>query len=184
MKISSLGRAARAKAGIKVRQPLGKAVVNVGAEGEKKALESLATEVMEEINVKQLVVLSESKQREEFLSNMPNCSVANDARYWVSISTELSPELIAEGISRELVRHLQNMRRNAKFDITDHIITYYQTKEPLIKQVINAFADYIKQETLSQELIDSLPPDGTYDEKHRISNREVSLAIQKTNPKS
>lgn len=184
MKISSLGRAARAKAGIKVRQPLGKAVVGVETEEEKKALENLATEVMEEINVKQLVVLCEAKGREESPSNMPDYSVANDARYWVAISTKLPPELIAEGVSRELVRHLQNMRRNAKFDITDHIITYYQTKEPLIKQVINAFADYIKQETLSQELIDSLPPDGTYGEKHRISNSEVSLAIKKTNPKS
>jgi isoleucyl-tRNA synthetase len=184
MKISSLGRAARAKAGIKVRQPLGKAMVNVGTEGEKRALESLATEVMEEINVKQLVVLSESKEREEFPLNMPDYSVANDARYWVAINTELPPELIAEGVSRELVRHLQNMRRNAKFDITDHIITYYQIEEPFIKQVINAFADYIKQETLSQELVDSLPPDETYGEKHRISNSEVSLAIKKAIPKS
>ncbi len=184
MKISSLGRAARAKAGIKVRQPLGKAMVNVGTGGEKKALESLATEVMEEINVKQLVVLSEAKEREEFTSDMPDYSVVSDTKYWVAISIELPPELIAEGVSRELVRHLQNMRRNAKFDITDHIITYYQTKEPLIKQVLNAFADYIKQETLSQELIDSLPPDGTYGEKHRISNSEVSLAIKKANPKS
>jgi isoleucyl-tRNA synthetase len=184
MKISSLGRAARAKAGIKVRQPLDKAVVGVETEGEKKALENLATEVMEEINVKQLVVLSEAKEREEFPSNMPDYSVANDARYWVAINTELTPELIAEGVSRELVRHLQNMRRNAKFDITDHIITYYQTKEPLIKQVINTFANYIKQETLSQELIDGLPPDRAYGEKHRISNSEVSLAIKKTNPKS
>jgi isoleucyl-tRNA synthetase len=186
MKISSLGRAARAKAGIKVRQPLGKAVVGVETGQEKKALESLATEVMEEINVKQLVISSEAKEREESQCHwdMPDYSVANDARYWVAISTELPPELIAEGVSRELVRHLQNMRRNAKFDITDHIITYYQTKEPLIKQVINAFADYIKQETLSQELIDGLAPDGTYDEKHRISNSEVSLAIKKANPKS
>jgi len=183
MKISSLGRAARAKAGIKVRQPLDKALVGVETEGEKKALKNLATEVMEEINVKQLVVLSEAKGREEFPSNMPDYSVTNDARYWVAISTELTPELIAEGVSRELVRHLQNMRRNAKFDITDHIITYYQTKEPLIKQVINTFADYIKQETLSQELIDGLPPDGAYGEKHRISNSEVSLAIKKANPK-
>lgn len=184
MKISSLGRAARAKAGIKVRQPLGKAVVGVETEEEKKALENLATEVMEEINVKQLVVLSEAKEREESrcYRDMPDCSVANDARYWVAISTELPPELIAEGMSRELVRHLQNMRRNAKFDITDHIITYYQTKELVIKQVINTFADYIKQETLSHELIDGLPPDGAYSEKHRISNSEVSLAIKKTNP--
>jgi isoleucyl-tRNA synthetase len=184
MKISSLGRASRAKAGIKVRQPLDRALVGVETEGEKKALENLATEVMEEINVKQLVILSKVKEQGESPSNMPDYSVTNDARYWVAMSTELTPELIAEGVSRELVRHLQNMRRNAKFDITDHIITYYQTKEPLIKQVINTFADYIKQETLSQELIDGLLPDRAHGEKHRISNSEVSLAIEKTNPKS
>jgi isoleucyl-tRNA synthetase len=184
MRVSSLGRAARAKVGIKVRQPLGKAVVGVETEQEKKALEDLATEVMEEINVKQLVILSEAKGRGEFPSDMPDYSVAGEDRYWVAISTELTPELIAEGISRELVRYLQNMRRNAKFDITDHIITYYQAKEPLIKQVMDTFASYIKQETLSQELIDGLPPDGAYSERHRISNSEVSLAIKKANPKS
>jgi isoleucyl-tRNA synthetase len=183
MKISSLGRAARAKAGIKVRQPLDKALVGVETEGEKKALKNLATEVMEEINVKQLVISSKAKEQGEFPLDMPDYSVNNDARYWVAISTALTPELIAEGLSRELVRHLQNMRRNAMFDITDHIITYYQTKEPSIKQVINTFADYIKQETLSRELIDGLPPDGAYSEKHRISDSEVSLAIKKTNPK-
>jgi len=182
MKISSLGRAARAKVGIKVRQPLSKAVVKVETEEEKKALENLATEVIEEINVKQLVVLREVKEQEKFPSNTQDYSVANDARYWVAISTELTPELIAEGVSRELVRHLQNMRRNARFNITDHIVTYYQTKEQLIKQVIDAFAVYIKQETLSEELIDGLPPDKAYSEKHRISNSEVSLAIIKANP--
>jgi isoleucyl-tRNA synthetase len=183
MKISSLGRAARAKAGIKVRQPLAKAVIRVETDEEKKALEKLATEVMEEINVKQLVVLSEAGEREKFPSKMPDYSVANDAKYWVAIGTELRPELVAEGVSRELVRHLQNMRRNAKFDMTDRIITYYQTEEPLISQVIRTFASYIKQETLSEELIDSLSPDETYAEKHRIASSEVSLAIRKTNPK-
>jgi isoleucyl-tRNA synthetase len=181
MRIASLGRAARAKSGIKVRQPLSKAVVIVETEGEKTALESLVGEVMEEINVKQIVVLGEASARKEFSSDLPDYSVASDAKYWVAISTELPPELVAEGVSRELVRHLQNMRRNAKFNITDHIITYYQTKEPLIKQVIDNFADYIKQETLSRELRDSLPPDGVYSEKHRISNEDVSLAIEKKN---
>ena len=183
MRVSSLGRAARAKAGIKVRQPLAKAVVKVGTEEEKEALEKLAAEVTEEINVKQLIVLSEEKERGEFPSNMPDYSIADDTRYWVAIGTELRPELIAEGVSRELVRHLQNMRRNARFDITDHIITYYQTEEPLISQVMRTFANYIKQETLSDELIDTLSPDQTYGEKHRIANGEVSLAIKKTNPR-
>jgi len=179
MKISSLGRAARAKAGIKVRQPLGKAEVKVETKGEKEALRNLATEIMEEINVKELVVLSATEECGEFAPDLPEYSMANDARYRVAVSTALTPELIAEGVSRELVRHLQNMRRNAKFDITDHIITYYQTEEPLVKEVMNTFAGYIEQETLSHELIEGLPPDGVYSETHRVSNSEVSLAIQR-----
>ena len=182
MKISSLGRAARAKAVIKVRQPLAKAVIKVETHEDKIALERLATEVMEEINVKQLVVLSQTGGEEMSRSDMTDYSVANDARYWVAVDTQLPAELIAEGLSRELVRHLQNMRRNAKFDITDRIVTYYQTEEPLISEVIGAFADYIKQETLSEELIDSSSPSQTYGEKHRIANGEVSLAIKKANP--
>ncbi|MFC1927119.1 isoleucine--tRNA ligase [Chloroflexota bacterium] len=183
MKISSLGRAARAKAGIKVRQPLAKAVIKVETDEEKMALEKLATEVMEEINVKQLIVSSQAGEQEESPSNMTGYSVASDARYWVAVDTELRAELVAEGVSRELVRHLQNMRRNAKFDITDRIITYYQTEEPLISEVIGTFSNYIKHETLSEELIDSSCPDHTYGEKHRIANGEVSLAIKKANPK-
>jgi isoleucyl-tRNA synthetase len=183
MKICSLGRAARAKAGIKVRQPLAKAVVRVKTNEEKRALEKLVAEVAEEINVKQLVVLGEAGEGEEFPFNMPDYSMANDARYWVAIGTELGPELIAEGISRELVRHLQNMRRNAKFDITDRIVTYYQTEQTVVSQVIRTLANYIKQETLSEQLIESRPPDETYGEKHRIANSDVYLAIKKTNPR-
>jgi isoleucyl-tRNA synthetase len=138
---------------------------------------------MEEINVKQLIVSSQRGGQEESPSNMTGYSVANDARYRVAIDTELRAELVIEGASRELVRHIQNMRRNAKFDITDRIITYYHTEESLISEVIRTFGDYIKQETLSEELINSLSPDQTYGEKHRIGNGEVSLAIKRANPK-
>jgi isoleucyl-tRNA synthetase len=182
MKISSLGRAARAKAGIKVRQPLRKAVVSLATVGEKEALQSLVTEVTEEINVKQLVVVTEAKERERFAAGVSGYSVANDAKYWVAVDVEMPPELIAEGLSRELVRHLQNMRRNAGFDITDHIATYYQTEDPVIRQVIRDFADYIKQETLSEEITETVPPDDASAEKHHISSGEISLAIKKANP--
>jgi len=184
MKVSSLGRAARAKAGIKVRQPLGKAVVRVETEVEKEALGKLTTEIVEEINVKELVVSSAAEERGECAPDLQDYSMANDAKYWVAISTGLTPELIAEGVSRELVRHLQNMRRNANFDITDHIVTYYQTEEPLVKEVMSTFAGYIEQETLSHELIHGLPPDGAYSERHRVSNSEVSLAIRRAKPRS
>jgi len=195
-KISSLGRAARAKAGIKVRQPLGKGVVKVGCKEEKEALDRLATEIMEEINVKELVILSPSlpviptegknlvslragsaKDLVEFPSEVSGYSVASDARYWVAVNTELPPDLMAEGMSREIVRYLQNMRRTAQFDIADHIITYYQAEEP-VRRVMIDFGEYIKQETLSYELIDNLPPDTAYAEKHRISDSDVLLAVK------
>ena len=182
MKISSLGRAARAKAGIKIRQPLANAVVRVVSEEEKIALEKLATEVMEEINVKRLVVWNPIDEHEKSPLDMTDFCAANDARYWVAVDTEPGAELLAEGASRELVRHLQSMRRNAKFDISDRIITYYQTEEPLIAQVIGAFASYIKQETLSEEIIDGESPGQAYAEKHRIGTGEVSLAIKRANP--
>jgi len=183
MKVSSLGRAARAKAGIKVRQPLQEAVVRVETEGERRSLERLAEEVIEEINVKQLVVVSAGERRSasKVDSDMPDYSAANDVRYRVAVCTRLTPELLAEGVCRELVRHLQNMRRSARFDVTDQIITYYETEEPLLKQVLDDFANYIKQETLSQELINDLPPEGCYCEKHRVSTSDISLAIRRMN---
>ena len=188
-KISSLGRAARAKAGIKIRQPLGRFMVKLGSKEEKRALNRFAAEITEEINVKEFITLSEAKntialrigfakELAEFPSDVPGYSVASDDRYWVAIDTELTPDLIAEGTSREVVRYLQNMRRTAQFDITDHIITYYQAEEPVRRVMVN-FADYIKQETLSYELIDSFAPDADYTEEHRVSDGNVVLAVKK-----
>ncbi|MCK4403223.1 MAG: isoleucine--tRNA ligase [Dehalococcoidia bacterium] len=187
MKIASLGRAARAKVGIKVRQPLAKAMVKVESEEEGEALGKLATEIEEEINVKELVILSpslpvipsEAKNLEEFSLDLPGYSIASDGRYTVAISTELTPELAAEGISREIVRRLQNMRRAANFDVADYIASYYQAEES-IERVIAAFGDYIKLETLSRELIAGFPPNGAYTEKYRISNSDVLLAIKRS----
>jgi isoleucyl-tRNA synthetase len=173
MKIASLGRAARAKVGIKVRQPLAKVMVKVESEEEGEALGKLATEIEEEINVKEMEF-----SLEELSLDMPGYSIASDGRYTVALSTELTPELAAAGISREVVRRLQNMRRAANFDVADYIITYYQAGE-LIKRAITDFGDYIKQETLSRELMADFPPDGAYTEKYRISNSEILLAIMK-----
>jgi len=186
MKIASLGRAARAKVGIKVRQPLAKVMVKVESVEEGEALGKLATEIEEEINVKELVILSpslpvipsEAKNLEEFSLDLPGYSIASDGRYTVAISTELTPELAAEGTSREIVRRLQNMRRAANFDVADYITSYYQAEES-IERVIAAFGDYIKLETLSRELIAGFPPNGAYTEKYRISDSNVLLAIKK-----
>ena len=159
MTVCSLGRAARAKAGIKVRQPLSKALVKVRSAGEEKALQRLAHQILDELNVKELEF-----QEGEAVSDKPGYALVSEGDYWVAVATELSPELEAEGIAREIVRRLQTMRRSADLDIAEYIITYYQGEDS-IQQVMTKFADYIKQETLSRELISAVPPAGSYTEK-------------------
>jgi len=173
MRISSLGRAARAKAGIKVRQPLSNMVVKVESEEEEKALNRLANDILAEVNVKEMAL-----SPKEFPSNMPGYSLAGDAKYQVALNTQLTPELFGEGVSREIVRRLQNMRRTANFDVADYIITYYQAEDQL-KQVMINFADYIKQETLSAKLLDAPPPEDAHGERHYISGNGILLAIKK-----
>ncbi len=173
MTICSLGRAARAKANIKVRQPLAKAIVKLRSEGEKKSLEKLTYQIVDELNVKEV-----DFQAVQEVTERPGYVIALEGDYGVSVATELSPELEAEGIARELVRRLQTMRRSSGLDITDHIVTYYQGGDSL-RRVMSQFADYIKQETLTRDLISNTPPDGSYTEKFRISGYEVVLGITK-----
>jgi isoleucyl-tRNA synthetase len=173
MTVCSLGRAARAKAGIKVRQPLSKALVKVRSAGEKKALQKLTYQILDELNVKEV----EFREGEE-VSDKPGYASVVEGDYWVAVAIELSPELEAEGIAREVVRRLQTMRRSAGMDIADHIITYYQGGDS-IQQVMTKFADYIRQETLSRKLIPAASPGGSHTEKFRISNYEISLGIKK-----
>ena len=169
----SLGRAARAKAGIKVRQPLSRVLVKVNSASEREALQKSAPYILDEVNVKEVEFTEE-----EVSDNKLGYASAVEGDYWVAVATELSPELVAEGIAREVVRRLQTMRRSAGLDITDYIVTYYQG-EISIQQVMTKFADYIKQETLSRELALGTPPDGSHTEKHRISNSEVLFGIVK-----
>jgi isoleucyl-tRNA synthetase len=95
-----------------------------------------------------------------------------------AISPEISPELLAEGVAREVVRRLQTMRRSAGFDIADHITTYYQG-EAYIRQVMADFADYIKQETLSRELVEGVPREGVFTESHKLSGYDISLGVKR-----
>ncbi|MFC2012687.1 isoleucine--tRNA ligase [Chloroflexota bacterium] len=175
MKVSSLGRAARSQAGIKVRQPLAKVVIKVESRREREGLESLMAQVIEELNVKDYEFADDLAGLEE-----AGYVVITEGGYSVAIPVDISPELKAEGIARELVHRLQTMRRSAGFDIADHIITYYQGDD-YIKQVMQdkELAGYITQETLSDELVDGIPPEGASTEQYRIGGCDVQLGVKR-----
>jgi isoleucyl-tRNA synthetase len=174
MKISSLGRAARSRAGIKVRQPLTRVVVKTRLMAERENLERLLPQVLEELNVKAV----EFVQEESGLIDKPGYSVAMEGGYTVAIDTQIPPGLVEEGMAREIVHQLQTMRRNAGFDIADYIVTYYQTETPL-RQVMENFSLYIKQETLSHQLTQGTPEPSAHTEEHRIDGHSIVLGVKR-----
>ena len=240
MRLASLGRAARSKAGIKVRQPILKMDVTVREAGECDLFLDVLSYVMDELNVKELaaqVTFSEDTASQWFdyqikprldllgpkygskleaiasaLTAMESWEVARvvqkgdsiqvagrellpdeievvqiDKPGWVSASeggyvvrlfTEISPELALEGLARELVHRIQNMRRSAGFDISDYIVTYYQGDAKL-EEVMAAHGDYIRQETLSRQVVNGPPAQDAYTETHRVDGFEAVLGVKK-----
>ena len=79
-----------------------------------------------------------------------------DAAYennnFIILNTNLTDELIDEGIVRELISKVQNLRKNKDFNITDRINIYYDSETNLEERLKN-FLDYIKKETLCINLI-------------------------------
>jgi len=102
-------------------------------------------------------------------------AVAEEAGYVVGVSRQLTPELVREGLARELAHRIQGMRKSAGFEITDTIVTYYVGPSE-VEEVMHDFADYIRQETLSRDLIEGQPTEG-YTETQRIDGKEATLTV-------
>ena len=79
------------------------------------------------------------------------CS-SNNGRVFVILNTELTEDLILEGLAREFVRKVQSLRKDNDYVITDRINVYYDGNDMLDK-TIDKYNEYIKNETLAVELI-------------------------------
>ena len=84
--------------------------------------------------------------------DIPGWVVANEDDLTVALDTTITESLRLEGISRELVNRIQNIRKEQGFDVTDNIIVEIEKQETLCKAA-EAFRDYICSETLTQKLI-------------------------------
>ena len=77
--------------------------------------------------------------------------VANQGQMTVALDVTISEELKAEGIARELVNRIQNLRKDSGFEVTDRIEVFFEADE-MIERAIKLNLDYIKLETLTEEL--------------------------------
>ena len=94
----------------------------------------------------------------------------------VAVTTEITPALAEEGLAREFVHRIQNLRRDAGFDIADRIVTYYRGSDE-VAAVFESQGAYIAAETLSQRIERAAPPAAAHTETQQIEGRDVTLGV-------
>ncbi|HVI69801.1 MAG TPA: isoleucine--tRNA ligase [Magnetospirillaceae bacterium] len=141
------GLGQRAAAKIKVRQPLGSVTV---PELPPEYRDILA----EELNVKQVVFTGKK----------------------VVLDVAMTDDLKAEGTMRDLVRHIQNLRKNAGLNVDDRIVLHIESGNTLVQRAVADFGNVIKQETLAVELSDQ-PQE--HHAPAKIDGLEVSVSLSK-----
>ena len=189
MRISSMGRGARSKAGIKVRQPLPKVVVKTRTAPEIEILRQVESQILDELNIKSLeeddpagihdAAIAGLGGQAEGIVPVGQFWVSLEGGYMVAVDGTVTPELAEEGLARELVHRIQTLRRAADFNVTDRIVTYYQAPEEIQRVMEGGFSGYIRQETLSEDLVGRTPQDGAKTETLKIDGMEVTLGVRR-----
>jgi len=236
-KVVYLTRSMRAKNNLKVRQPLSKIMVVVD-NSKREALGKMKEVILDEVNVKELIVLKDDSEivtksaKANFKSIGPKFGkkvnavsnliknlgkdeiallekgekvktkvddedieicredveiISSEITGWlveteegvtVALDTELSEELIAEGLAREFVNRIQNMRKDSGFDVTDRIKIKFYGSEKLVKAV-KLFNGYISNETLAEELANESKFNGGFNQDWKIGEYDCSIQIER-----
>ena len=100
-----------------------------------------------------------------------------DARKFVALSTELTHELVLEGLARELVNKIQNMRKDADFNVSDRIKLSLADASPLADEAFRVHQAYILQETLTTEVIDT-PSEKAFTLAQKLNDEQATLSVE------
>ena len=100
----------------------------------------------------------------------------SDNNITVALDTNLTPELKEEGFVRELISKIQTMRKEAGFEVTDHI-NVYQDGNDKIAQILSAHADEIKSEVLADAILQGQM--GGYAKEWNINGEKGMLGVEK-----
>ena len=232
--IVSLGRSARNKANIKIRQPLSEVIICCNQDLEKIAIDN-EIEILEELNIKQLKLISDKEQlvsfnikpnfqslsqkagkymKEvvKFINSIENdklldcnnykiaykCndfelrisyedliieevpiegySVSISKDFIIGINTLIDKELYFEGVTRDLIRHIQNLRKTSDLKVDDRIIIGIDCENEYL-DAIEQNEEYFLNETLALKHSASIV-NMEYVDKVKINGKNVSIGIK------
>jgi len=105
-------------------------------------------------------------------------AVAEDGAYVAALVTDLTPELVAEGLAREFVRRVQDLRKSAELDVADRIELFVDASAGL-KSAVEAHQDYITAETLTTSLKYENPPEQAAQATDEFYSESATFGLRK-----
>ncbi|HOB88228.1 MAG: isoleucine--tRNA ligase [Bacillota bacterium] len=243
-KLVTLGRAARNKVNIKIRQPLSEMLIVLSDSADELAVRTLAPIIKDELNIKSVSIAQDagelmdyrikprfdllgpkygklmkdiqaglgSLDQREVVSKLESegsvkvpCggetvtiykeelvietferegfAIESEGGITCALRTALSPELIMEGLAREMVNKVQTMRKEADFNVEDRIVTRFWSDSD-VEEASTLHKDYIMEETLSKDLIyagkiDEAKPWGEYSREWDLNGHLTVIGISR-----
>lgn len=108
--------------------------------------------------------------------DMPGWLVASEGKLTVALDITLTEELRAEGVARELINRIQNIRKDSGFEVTDKIRVEIEQKE-LVAGAIAKYAGYIASQTLAVEVKAAARPEGGVVVDSDVDDEPIRIAV-------
>ena len=105
-------------------------------------------------------------------------SAAEESGYAALVDTRIDHALHLEGVARELVRRIQDLRREAALDVSDRIFVTW-SGDPLVAQALEAHGDYLAGEVLARSITEGEPPPGATRFTGEIEEVPVTLSVKR-----
>ena len=156
----------RAQAKIKVRQPLRELKIKDNNLGE-----DLLSIIQEEVNVKKITVLASQKKDKKSQPSKASLLVKGE----VGLDTEITEELRMEGQAREIIRAIQQMRKEAGYKVDNRIIISYNSQSVVFEK----FGDLIAKEILANGIKKGRLDNADLEKEITLGNEKITLNIQK-----
>ena len=111
-------------------------------------------------------------------ANLPGFVAVNDGDLTVVLDTNLTAELLEEGFVREVISKLQTMRKEAGFEVTDHIRVTYQGSDKAAGYIAENSAE-VAHDVLAESVQAGSPEDGAYAKEWNVNGEDVLFGVTK-----